>query len=102
VHADAHAWGAMAGEDIVSNFQPEEYGVFGIDDAKHDGVTDRLDLRPSEGWKLGCHGVAEIGHEARRLLVAVSFRKSREAGDVCEDEGRGCRLGLVLRQPGGH
>jgi hypothetical protein len=101
MHADAHAWGAMAGEDIVRDSQPEKHGVLRIVDAKHESVTDRLDLRPPKRWKLGCYGVAEVGHEARRLFVAVGFREGGEAGDVCEDECRGCWLGLVSRHSGG-
>jgi hypothetical protein len=95
VHADAHAWGAVAGEDIVGDPQPEKHGVLRIGDAEHEGVTDRLDLRPPKRWKLGGYRVAKIGHEVRRLFVAVGFREGGEAGDVREDECRGCRLGLV-------
>jgi hypothetical protein len=78
MHADADAWGAMAGEDIVRDSQPEKHSELRIGDAEHQGVTDRLDLRPPERWKLGCYGVAEIGHKERRLFVAVGFGKGGE------------------------
>lgn len=52
----------MAGEDIVRDSQPEKHSVLRIGDAEHESVTDRLDLRPPKRWKLGCYGVAEIGH----------------------------------------
>ena len=45
---------------------------------------------------------SQIGDEPRCLFVAVGFSKGGEAGDVGEDECRGCWLGLVVRHAGGH
>lgn len=91
---------AMAAEDIVRDRQPEEHCVLRIGDAEHQGVADRLDLRRPKQSKLRVYRGGEIRHEAGRLFVAVGFGEGGEAGDVREDERRGCRLGVVERHGG--
>ena len=61
-------------------------GLSRIFDSKHEGVTDRLDLRCPKHRQLGADDGAEVRHQRCGLFVSVCLGQRREAGYVGKQE----------------